>query len=232
VVADGCSLGGKKSVRNQHVRTEVGAVLLTAFIRSEIPLLLASHTPINLIPQSLYHRCVSYLANIARTTTVGGPEVLWDFIERNLLATVVGFVMNDEMLVTFSAGDGMIIVNDEFNLIDQDNMPKYLAYHLVDRSILGEAANQLPDCFDWMFYPTKDINRFAVCTDGVADAWKGDPNIINGIWDYQPQALAGLQWWINKGSKDHLFRDDCTIIAPFRILSKDGEQGDNHESDN
>lgn len=216
-VGDGCSLGGKKVARGQSVRTEVGAVLLTSFIRSEVPLLLASHVPVNQFPQSLYHRCVSYLANVARTTVVGGPQVQWDFIERNLLATVIGFVMNQKVLVTFAAGDGMIIIDDKVTAIDQKDRPTYLAYHLVDRTILGPAADKLPTSFDWAVYPMLEINRFAICTDGIEEAWQKEPGIINNIWGYESQAPAGLQWWLNKGARVLLFGDDCTVIGVNRV---------------
>ena len=229
VVADGCSVGGKKNLRGQTVRTEVGAVLLTAFVRSEIPLLLAAHTPIESFPEILYHRCVSYLANIARTTVVGGPEKQWDFIERHLLSTVVGFVMNEQVTVPFYSADGVIVVNNEVNIIDEQNVPSYLAYHLVDRSILGQAADKLPRSFSWALYPTAEVDRFAVCTDGIAGLWHEDPQSINGIWEYQPDASAGLQWWLNKRSNDSKFVDDCTIIAGRRVseAKEDADAGGN-----
>jgi hypothetical protein len=219
-VADGCSLGGKKELRGQPVRTELGAVLLVSFIRSEIPLLLASHIAIEKLPAVLYYRCVNYLASIARATVIGGPEVLSDFIERNLLATLIGFVMNDKVLVTFSAGDGAIVINDAVTVIDQKNQPSYLAYHLIDRTILGSAASSLPQDFVCSVTPVAEVQRFAVSTDGIVDPWNKSPEIISGIWDYQPEAPAGLQWWLNIGGNNALFSDDCTIIGAKRRTEK------------
>ena len=139
------------------------------------------------------------------------------------MATILGFVMDDQKLIVFGAGDGMVIVNDEINAIDQNNRPIYIAYHLLDREMLEKGvADSLPDCFNWSIYSTQETQRFAICTDGIEDMWKKDPKSINGIWDHEPNAPKGLQWWLKIGSNGNHFGDDCTIIAGDRISEEKG----------
>lgn len=216
-VLDGCT--GKKGSK-----TEVGSILLSDFIGSEIPFILSANTPLVNLPGILYQRCLGYLGSIARSTVMGLPEVMWNFIEKRLLCTIVGFVMNRKSLVTFSAGDGMIIFNDKVHTIDQDNKPLYPAYHLVDRSILGDAVDTLVNNFVVSFECVDGLKRFAVCTDGLTSEWKKDPHIIEKAWSYEPQAKAGLQWCLNKESSDNgRFSDDCTIVA-VEYVGEEGEK--------
>src|SRR3989344_4653644 len=118
-VFDGCT-GGKGS------RTEVGAVLLSRFFRSEIPLILSAHTPIQEVPATPYQRSVGYFGAIVRSTVTGDAEEMWTFVQNHLLCTVVGFITDGATLVVFSAGDGVIVHNENVIVIEQDDKPTYL----------------------------------------------------------------------------------------------------------
>ena len=210
-VFDGCT-GEKGS------RTEVGAVLLSEFFRSEIPLLLSAHTSIEDLPHVLYHRSVAYLGAIARTTTAGDLAATWNFVSKHLLCTVVGFIADSETLVVFSAGDGVILVNDQCHIIDQDDKPAYLGLNLVDRRMIPENV-VLQSSFDLTAFHLYNVDRFAVCTDGLSREMRADPSfVIDGIWGYEPTSKAGLQWWLNKCLNDERrFSDDCAIVEFHRV---------------
>jgi|SRR3989344_2829615 len=218
-VLDGCT--GKK----RQSRNEVGAVLLSAFLGSEIPFLLSAGTPLPALPDILYQRCLGYFGQIVRSTMVGGAEQMWNFVQKHLLCTVIGFIVDAEHLVVFHAGDGAILVNSDALILDQGNRPKYLAYHLVSRDILGAAAKLLPASFETEVYETGPMERFAVCTDGFVEPFAAGRLAPDGIWEYEPEARGGLQWWLNLRHGEGLFEDDCAIVAlfPEHGQTKEGE---------
>ena len=211
-VFDGCT-GGKGS------RTEVGAVLLSRFFRSEIPLILSAHTPIQEVPATLYQRSVGYFGAIVRSTVTGDAEEMWTFVQNHLLCTVVGFITDGATLVVFSAGDGVIVHNENVIVIEQDDKPTYLGLHLIDRRMIPEGV-VIPNSFDVITVPMNEVDRFAVATDGLSREQKADPSFnIDGIWLNERASKAGLQWWLNIGSNiDHRFSDDCAIIAFERTI--------------
>ena len=214
VVADGCT-GAPGS------KTEVGSILITQFITSEILLILSTGAKLADLPQILFPRCIGFFRSIAGSTVMGNPEVMWEFIRKNLLCTIFGFLADETKLIIFNAGDGMVIVNEDIRIVDQDDIPNYLAYHLVDRTILGKSVERLQANFDVTTYDLADVRRFAICTDGLTrEIKKNDSRIddLNGIWEYESSARAGLQWWLNIQSADNgCFEDDCTIVAVERL---------------
>ncbi len=208
-VFDGCTGG-----RGKQSKTEVGATLLAAFFRSEIPMILAAHTALSDVPGILYQRSIGYFGSIARSTVMGAPDTLWQFVQNHLLCTILGYIADEEQLLFFSAGDGVLVVNDTVTIINQDNKPLYLAYHLLDSRSIGKV--QLPTSFVTTAFPRKDVSRFAVSTDGLANVATENGEHLHGVWNYEPGAKAGLQWHLNKCSSErHLFEDDCTVIASW-----------------
>lgn len=209
-VLDGCTNLHKGN--RIYSKSEVGSVLLGDFLESEIPIILAANASLQDLPGVLFHRCVGYLGSLARMTVAGSPEMMWDFISRRLLTTVIGFAMNNETTTIFTAGDGMFIVNDEVTSIEQGKTPDYLAYQLWDRRRLPKDY-ELAEGFDVHTYQTAGVHRLAFSTDGLRLVWLENPEIIEEIWSHIPQAPAGLQWWLNGLSEDGAFADDTTIIA-------------------
>lgn len=215
IVCDGCSVAGDP----KGSRNEVGAVLLGNFALSEMELLIRAQVPIEEIPNALYPRCHSYLGTILRLSVVGDPAKQWKFIERHLLATVVGFIADREKAVIFRAGDGVIIVDDRVEIVTQDGPPEYLAYHLVDRQILEQHLKdmQLPQTFRSGVIPLAGIKRLAIASDGLADLKDPTgvrPEDLSGIFEHQPKAPCGLQWHLNKRTNfGRGFKDDCSIVT-------------------
>ncbi len=211
-VFDGCT-GGKDS---KHSRNEVAAILLSAFVASEAPLILASHTPLSEFSDMLYNRIVGYLGSIARSTVMGSPDTVWQFVQRHLLSTVLGYITDGSELVVFCAGDGVVLVNGEPTVIDQNDQPMYPAYQLLDKRLLGGIS--LPDSFETVTLSLNDIDRFAISTDGIKKCALAKPDFMEGIWSYETSARAGLQWHLNIGANESLFEDDCSVVAFARKI--------------
>lgn len=197
-VSDGCSAGNN---------SEVGAKLIVAYLASEVRMMIATGTTIENIPDSLFNRCVGYLRSIASLTCVGDPQQSLDFIKNHLLCTVIGFVMDDKKLIIFSAGDGVIVVNDAVTNIDQNNTPKYLAYHLVDRQFLKLQAGELPQTFVTTSYDLSTVGKFAICSDGITES------AISHLWGHVHQLglLRRLRILVNRNIEP--FADDCTQVV-------------------
>jgi len=197
IVCDGCS-GGENN--------EVGAKLVSAYLCSEIPMMLMAGSSIGDIPDALFNRCVGYLRSIASLTIIGDPRQSIQFIKDHLLCTILGFIMDDEIVVIFSAGDGTIIVDDAITRIDQDNRPSYPAYSLIDRQFINLQGGELPTSFETTFIYLDDIKKFAICSDGVTDA------AVPYLWGHNnPLGLQRKLKNIARGSES--FGDDCTVIA-------------------
>lgn len=207
VVCDGCSAGA---------RSETGAHLMVSYIASEIPMMLQVGVSMEEIPGALFSRCIGYLSAIASMTSMGDPIKRIDFIVNHLLCTIIGFITDNERIIFFSAGDGVLVINDQFIQIDEDNKPRYLGYHLVDRKYLTAKDGIVPDAFVVQTYQMGSINRFAVCSDGML------PEAVGALWGHKEDSL-GVQRSLKVLSlRKLIFRDDCTAIVVEKI-SASGE---------
>lgn len=204
VVCDGCS-GGQRS--------ETGAHLMTTYIANEIPAILQLGLPLQDVPQALFTRCIGYLSAITAQTTVGDPLKRAIFVRDHLLCTIIAFIADDDQIIFFSAGDGVFVINDEFIQIDQDNKPSYLGYHLVDRAYLIDKGGMLPKGFNVLCRPLVELDRFAICSDGMLK------EAVNALWGiYEPDNLLAVQRKLKVLSLRTLdFSDDCTVIVVQKI---------------
>lgn len=207
VVCDGCSAGA---------RSETGAHLMVSYIASEIPMMLQVGVPMEEIPGALFSRCIGYLSAIASMTSMGDPIKRINFIINHLLCTIIGFIADNEKITFFSAGDGVLVINDQFIQIDEDNKPRYLAYHLVDRKYLTAKEGIVPEAFVVQTYQMSEIKRFAVCSDGMLS------EAVGALWGHTEDEL-GVQRSLKVLSRRKLtFKDDCTAIVVEKI-SASGE---------
>lgn len=210
-ISDGCSAGENN---------EVGSRLIVAYLASEVRMMLAMGTKIESIPDSLFDRCIGYLRSIASLTCIGDPMQILEFIKHHLLCTVIGFIMDDEKLVIFSAGDGVIVINDSVTKIDQNNTPRYLAYHLVDRQFLRLQDGELPRTFVTTIHDLEAVKKFAICSDGITEG------AISHLWGHEH--LLGVQRRLKVlvNQKTEPFADDCTVIAVEFIEKVEIDQPD------
>lgn len=195
VVCDGCGSGAS---------SEVGARLAAQFLVDEAARLLAGGCDVAPLPDMLYGALVRFLRGLV---ALAAPNDLPCYVRDHLLFTVVGVVVSADGGVVFSAGDGLIAVDDHLEQIDQGNRPAYPAYHLVRGTLSDDMA--LPTTF--AVYPLAGgWGRVAVATDGFEAA------VLPAVWGIAHE--RGLQRLMNVWSeKERRFRDDATIVVVERL---------------
>lgn len=151
-VCDGCSQG---------LHSEVGANLMARFFsRRAISLLdenrvlkrwnLADPDDRQSFHEQLRQDALSYMRRVIAGIDDNPTESIRDFF----LFTVVGAVVTTEMAFVFTLGDGIYQVNGDYTDIDEDNLPTYIGYALLDadtlkdfdRRLTFEERQALPSC--------------------------------------------------------------------------------------
>lgn len=208
VISDGCS-GGENS--------EIAGIMLPVFVVQQIQHLLRFDTPLSQVPITLYPAIAGFLEAIRKQFPFGNPQEIVRFIQDHLLATIVGFVINENDGVVFHAGDGRIVLNDEIESIEYEKNP-YIGYHLVPRSALGSGTSDLPRTFTSFPIESKDLDRLAVATDGFSE------NLLRRLFEEARSVPLGIQLWMNfingPRNPNHeagLFYDDASVVALERI---------------
>lgn len=206
VVCDGCSEG-------QH--SEVGAALLSEFlVRQTGRLLTAGYAPPE-VPEILYPQTLEFLKSLS-AWLLGGQATAQEsgaFVRDYLLATVVGFITGGEKTVLFTAGDGLILLNELILPLNQDNKPSYLAYGILDKTLLGENFEPSEGFEAWEF-PTAELERLAVWSDGF------DPALAAEIWNLGNNPRS-LQRKLNVWATQKRFHDDATGLVLERVALAD-----------
>ena len=220
LISDGCTNKKRKTVS----RTEVGANLLVPYAMCEIGLMLSQGVQPRDAVRYLFPKATTYLGAIARLTIPGNADEIGRFADSYLMCTLLGFIAGPTEIIGFRAGDGVIIINDKVHIIDQDNKPSYMAYHVMGKRYWLDLGYAIQDEFDVFEVPRDGLNRFAIASDGLAvendrtEKYVAPEDLLN-IHSYEPQALAGLQWWLFKrqygDGPDATpgYLDDCTVIA-------------------
>lgn len=210
-VSDGCSQGS---------RSEIGGLLIPVFIVGEIARFLQLGIPTDQIPMVLYPSVVKFLDEIRLLFPIRGMAEAIDFVQNYLLATIVGFVLDEENGVIFYSGDGYLVIDDEIQKIDYQNQSPYLGYHLVPHSVL-EPAKLLPNTFEVKPLKTGSAQRIAVATDGFSE------NLLARLWQEAKLVPLGIQLWMNyingprnPNFQSGLFYDDACIVAAERPKEK------------
>ena len=226
VVSDGCS--GIPA----FTRTEVGANLLVIHCLARAQELILNGAKIEEIPQPLYYAVTNFLRNVASLVVPAG--IHWPypvtfsgshefrnvmkapqrFITDFLTATIIGFIDDGETLLTFQAGDGVIIVNDEIMIVDQNDTPEYPAL----------SANSAGGGFVSRTYTSSDVSRLVLATDGIEELLKlPDVGLPGRLFDHMPDSSMGVQYLLNVLRKQHGDKvgDDLTVIT--RELLEGGE---------
>lgn len=220
LVSDGCS--GIPA----FTRSEVGANLLAVFCIARIQELIVGGAGMEEIPLPLYHAVTNFLRTLSNM--VIPANVYWPFPVtfsgtnqfRNdleapqrfmidyLAATILGFVDDGETLVTFQAGDGVRVINNAVNIVDQEDRPDYPALS-VNSPGLG---------FQVDVFPSIEVQRIGLATDGIenllAQPELGLPDLLFG----QTHDPMSLQYVLNRLRKQHgdKMGDDCTVVTMER----------------
>ena len=212
VVSDGCTGFPAFS------RTEVGANLLVVFAYSRVQELVCAGIPLAEIPRVLFQSVTEFirnLANLVMPSTVAWPypvklakrehvDSTTRFRMDYLSATLLGFVTDGVTLVLFSAGDGIIVVNNDCTVINQDDQPDYPA----------SSINSPGRGFDVRTYQMADVQRLAIMTDGPKDLVV-EPEFLGDVFAFKRGNPMGLQVLLVNtfDRRPEKMLDDCTIIT-------------------
>ena len=85
-----------------------------------------------------------------------------DFVRDTFLTTILGCLITEEVTTVFSAGDGVIVVDEAIEVINQQNAPHYIAHHLY---------KGITYPFQVRTYASKQIQRTLLASDGIEELW-------------------------------------------------------------
>ena len=195
IVADGCGSGS-----NSEVGAQLAVKKLAKIINEKIKL--NSDWKVD-----LKEEMQSYSKKIAELH----DDDISQFVRNFLLYTLIGFVKNGDKITLFSYGDGVIVIDDEIQIIDQNNKPKYLNNELIHS-----------DEGDFVFQELKYTDqKILVGSDGVEDIIDGirkgkinDYSDFNEFMKDEKNYTNPIQVpkFLQKYSKNGILLDDCTLI--------------------
>ncbi|HET7638767.1 MAG TPA: hypothetical protein VFK47_08510, partial [Ktedonobacteraceae bacterium] len=141
------------------------------------------------------------------------------FVHNHMLFTLLGFVLTPADTLVFAAGDGIILINEEIHLREQNNTPAYIGYHLIDQRYLQTPVSPLPGAFDVYNVPSPTLQKLAI----GSDAWLQEQPLFEQVWGLR--GVAQLQLQLNRWSNGHHLKDDASLIVVERIAQPEsGEQ--------
>lgn len=193
LIADGCGSGS-----NSEVGAQLGLYYITKFIKEN-----------NQIDwkANLKSKLIKYSQNLANLHSENSKE----FTKNFLLYTIIGFFIQEDILTIFSCGDGVIIVDDNIQIIDQNNQPKYINNELIR----GETV-------DFNFQELTYTHQTIILgSDGLVDLMEGiNSGMIDEYTSFEefigdernftnPIQLPKL---LQKYSHKGILKDDCSII--------------------
>ena len=219
LVSDGCT--GLPAFS----RTAVGSNLLVCYAYSRIQELICAGIDLKDIPIPLFHAVTEFIRDLSQkimpqTVNWGylnglpkthADRLRWSATKRfrvdYLSATLLGFITDGETIVIFSAGDGVIIVNDDVAVIDQDDRPEYPA----------SSINAPGKGFEVQVYNVEDVQRLAIVTDGPEKLLR-KPEFVERCFSHKSGNPMGLQFVFNiaRRKNPELMTDDCTAVTLVR----------------
>lgn len=154
VVCDGCG-----SSPQSEVGAQIGVKLVTEVILQQYQ---TQADPTTLNWSQIHQNLLDRLALII--STMGNHPI--EMIQNYWLFTIVGAVIQPDSVTLFSAGDGVIIVNDQLIPLGPfpNNAPPYLAYSLC--------STDLDQLFGFTLHqviPRSQLRSLLLGTDGVQD---------------------------------------------------------------
>jgi hypothetical protein len=220
LVSDGCT-GNPIFSHN-----EVGANLLTVFAYRRIQDFICAGANIAEVPKVLFLSITEFIGSLVNQIMPSSvywpyPVKLKDregwssatrFRNDYLAATLLGFITDGVDCVIFSAGDGIIMINDELEIIDQNDQPDYPAV----------SVNQVGKGFAVKQRPLAEINRLIISTDGLDDGTAPlikEKDFREKMFNHLPGNPFGLQCLLNIYSEQfpEKMKDDCTAVTLEKI---------------
>jgi hypothetical protein len=222
LISDGCS--GLPA----FTHSEVGSNLMVVNCLARIQELILGGASMEEIPMPLYHSVTNFMRNLANTIMPAnihwpfgiqfrGSNVYRDQINANrrftidyLAATMAGFIDDGTTLVVFRADDGVVSVNDELFIVDQNNQPDYPALSI----------NAPGGGFKTSVYASADVTRLCLATDGLKELLTVDELGLPGaFFECDVDNPMGLQYALNRLRKEYgdKMGDDCTVLTRERL---------------
>lgn len=223
VVCDGCGSGSA---------SELGARLAATLLPPALErALLAGASPGRALERARLE-LLATLRNLALASTpaAAGPEALARYVIDHLLFTVVGVAIAGDEAFTFAAGDGVIAVNGEVEVLGPfpGNRPPYLAYGLL----AGDAPRlELRSCV-----ARAELRSVLLGTDGVADlvaqaerpleAGVGAVGPLARFWEdpafvKNPDMIRRRLVLVARGGRHGRLPDDTTLV----VIRRDPGEG-------
>lgn len=160
VVCDGCG---------SSLHSEVGAKLTTGFVANYC---FDTFRFKKFDNRELVDAIIHFYKNVAKASLAKDSK---KFIKDTFFTTVIGCIISDKQNVIFSAGDGVIVVDNDIEVIHQNNAPKYLAHNIInDTNFVFQEKMIQGDTFE----------RILIATDGIEDLWNYETpeNIVHQLF--------------------------------------------------
>lgn len=167
-VMDGCSSG-----KDSHFAATLFGKILKKIIK-ELPYLEFKNPDLNLQEISIQNLSQEILKQLFSTIQSEKNNLFLEVEE--LVATciiAIYHIPSQNALITIS-GDGVLAVNDQLILIEQNDKPDYLAYHLNES--FEDWSNQHTETH---FFP--EVTNLAISTDGVLSFAKNSTESVEGM---------------------------------------------------
>ena len=138
-----------------------------------------------------------------------------EFIMESGFSTILFFALNKNSgdIMYFSRGDGGICKNEELSFIQQNNVPAYPIYNIIDPSASKEILIGYIHDADWQ--------RFAIMSDGAERSEKESlfGNIFNPLNDKTEWLQSNLRF-VKTYKKNESWDDDFTVITVQKVGQK------------
>lgn len=197
VICDGCSAG---------TYSEVGAALIGNLI---LHLIKAGDIAKPGVFGGYFEDNISrFIRRLLDCLMISSKTDKINFIHHFLLTTFIFAVIEEERIVIGRSGDGVIMINDQWNIIDQQGKPHYMAYREIPPEFFSESP-RAGDDFSVSMYPASSVDRLVIASDGLVPLIEGQrlPEIF-GTKKRQLQRKFNV-WQ----QKEKLFYDDVSCIV-------------------
>lgn len=214
VVSDGCGSGdysefGSRFLTNATISVFDEMLATQARTRFEFDTFCGSDEWFHIA----YRRIVERIQTVAQASIGHVPIGRRDeFVRSHMLATLIGAVVLPEHTYVVSIGDGLYAINGSIKVIepDENNVPPYIAYTLVD----GVSAPAGSYRFTVQAkLPTSSIDTLLLGTDGCVEIEKKADRKLPG----KKEVSGGLGWFWS----DAAFSNSAKVERRLRLLNRE-----------
>jgi len=169
VVCDGCG-----SSKNSEVGAKLGARLAVQALRIWLPVL--DEAPATTALEQVRLQLLEQFGKLVHEMGNDPLKTILNYF----LFTIVGVVITPEKVVTFTHGDGVLAINDDYaHLVYPNNAPPYLTYDLVRDHLDPSIHDHLMFNVHWEGRP-EEVQDLLIGTDGVNDFHQAADRCIPG----------------------------------------------------